>query len=333
MLYQHSQKLPLLPLQAEVHDAAELDLLDADNLLDKHKWNSQPWARRLGSFADSSSSGLVPLLVGLPLVVSIPAHFYFRMFSTLHIYLALVWIGLPVATVFTLISIATRTHSKSERGREHLKATILLSLVGIVAWRTCSTSPRRGLSDPATLPLPTNQTVFVAINLYNSENLFPAFSNSLLQLAHHLGEENVYFSIYESNSKDHTKWQLSQLQYDFQQRGIQNRIRMLDNNRRQDLERIYRLAIIRNEALRPIDEGIRGLHNQTFSKLIWLNDIYFRPGKHGHQCADTFVCFLLKRSFRLYHIAESVLELLSTNQGRYDQVCALDYLPLGFYDT
>ncbi|SPC64117.1 related to CAP59 (required for capsule formation) [Ustilago sp. UG-2017b] len=307
MLHQHPQKLPLLPLQAEVHDIAGLELLDAHLSTNKHAWSKPPWARRLGSLADESSSGLVPLLVGLPILCSIAAHFYFQMFSTLHIYLALVWIGLPTATTSMLISLASRRYSKSDRARQHIKATVLLALLGTVAWRTFTTSSRRGLSIPALLPLPNNQTVFVAINLYNSEHLFPAFSNSLLQLAHQLGEDNVFFSIYESNSEDHTKQHLSQLQHSFNQRGIQNRVRMLDNTRRQDLERIHRLAIIRNEALSPISDGIHGLHNRTFSKLVWLNDIFFRP--------------------------ESVLELLSTNEGRFDQVCALDYLPLGFYDT
>ncbi|KAJ1018798.1 hypothetical protein NDA16_004603 [Ustilago loliicola] len=208
------------------------------------------------------------------------------MFSTLHIYLALVWIGLPAATISTLIALASRHYNKSDRAREHLKATILLLLVATVAWRTCTNSSRRGLSDLALLPLPSNQTVFVAINLYNSEHLFPAFSDSLLQLAHHLGEDNVYFSIYESNSKDRTKQHLSQLQHDFDNRGIQNRVRMLDNTRREDLERIHRLAIIRNEALSPLGQGIHGLHNRTFSKLIWLNDIFFRPGINATTVPD-----------------------------------------------
>lgn len=32
-------------------------------------------------------------------------------------------------------------------------------------------------------------------------------------------------------------------------------------------------------------------------------------------------------------LTESILELLSTNNGHFDQACALDYFPLGFYDT
>ncbi|SPO26587.1 related to CAP59 (required for capsule formation) [Ustilago trichophora] len=312
MIHQHSQKLPLLPLQAEAppyeaHDDAEDDLFyTTPSLLDKRLWHSAPWARRLGDLAEKSSTGLVPLLVGLPIVVSIIAHIYFHMFSTLHVFLALVWIGLPAATISTFAAIASRYYTHSATRRDHLKAALLLSLLCTVTWRTFTVSPRRGLSDFTSAPN-SNETVFIAVNLYNSEHLFPSFSESLFQLVHHLGEENVYISIYESNSKDHTKYHLSLLQHDLDLRGIQNRIRMLDNNRREDLERIERLAIIRNEALSPIQDAIYGLHDRTFSKVIWLNDIFFRP--------------------------ESVLELLSTNQGRFDQVCALDYLPLGFYDT
>ncbi|CBQ73793.1 related to CAP59 (required for capsule formation) [Sporisorium reilianum SRZ2] len=311
MLHVHSQKVPLLPLQADGPPYEPLAVSAAaadDDLLyhSKHHWTSAPWARRLGGLADRSSSGLVPTLVWLPLLVSIFAHIYFRMFSTLHIFLALVWIGLPAATVSTLATIASRYYSNSSTRRDHLKAAVLVALVCTVAWRTFTTSPYRGLSDFSQAPA-NNETVFIAVNLYNSEHLFPAFSDSLLELVDHLGNDNVYISIYESNSHDRTKQLLSLLQHDLQLRGIQNSIRMLDNNRRQDMDRIERLAIIRNEALNPIQAGVHGLHGRTFSKLIWLNDIFFRP--------------------------ESVLELLSTNEGHFDQVCALDYLPLGFYDT
>ncbi|TKY85307.1 hypothetical protein EX895_005469 [Sporisorium graminicola] len=305
----HSQKVPLLPLLADgtPYDPLHDDAADHDLLYDsKHHWSSAPWARRLGGLADPCSFGLVPTLVGLPLLVSIFAHIYFRMFSTLHIFLALVWVGLPVAAISTLAAIASRYYSKSTVRRDHLKAAVLVTLVCTVAWRTSSVSSYRGFSELSDLTT-SNETVFLAANLYNSEHLFPAFSDSLLELVDHLGNDKVYISIYESNSQDSTKQLLSSLQHDLELRGIQNSIRMLDNNRRQDMDRIERLAIIRNEALNPIQAGVHGLHGRTFSKLIWLNDIFFRP--------------------------ESVLELLSTNQGRFDQVCALDYFPLGFYDT
>lgn len=278
--------------------------------LSKHHWSSAPWARRLGDLADPSSFGLVPTLVGLPLIVSVFAHLYFRMFSTLHIFLALVWIGLPVATISTLAAMASKHyhHNRTASGtrRDHLKAAVLVTLLCTVAWRTFTFSPYRTLSDFSQLPA-NNETVFIAVNLYNSESLFPAFSDSLLEVVNRLGEQNVYVSIYESNSQDRTKQLLSSLRDDLEARNVQNSIRMLDNNRRNDMDRIERLALIRNEALAPIQAGVHGLHGRTFTKLIWLNDIFFRP--------------------------ESVLELLTTNDGRFDQVCALDYLPLGFYDT
>ena len=310
MLRLSSHKVPLLPLQADGPpydprgDSIDDALLYHSNT--KHHWTSAPWARRLGDFADPSSAGLVPTLVGLPLVVSVFAHIYFSMFSTLHVFLALVWVGLPTATVITVASIASRYYHNGSTRRDHLKAAVLAALLCTVTWRTLTISTHRGLSDLPDLRS-NNETVFVAVNLYNSEHLFPAFSHSLLDLVQRLGNGNVYISIYESNSQDRTKQLLASLQQDLQLRGVQNSIRMLDNNRRQEMDRIERLALIRNEALNPIQSGVHGLHGRTFDKLIWLNDIFFRP--------------------------ESVVELLSTNQGRFDQVCALDYLPLGFYDT
>uniref|UniRef100_V5EJG4 CAP59 (Required for capsule formation) n=2 Tax=Kalmanozyma brasiliensis (strain GHG001) TaxID=1365824 RepID=V5EJG4_KALBG len=230
------------------------------------------------------------------------------MFSTLHIFLAVVWIGLPVATTSTLAAVASRYLSKSNASRDNLKAALLTALLCTVAWRTFTVNHHHSLPDLDSYPRNSNnETVFIAVNLYNSEHLFPAFSDNLLQVVHHLGEENVFISIYESNSHDRTKQLLSQFERELHLRGIQNSIRMLDNNRRNDMDRIERLALIRNEALNPIQSGVHGLHGRTFSKLLWLNDIFFRP--------------------------ESVLELFSTNGGRFDQVCGLDYLPLGFYDT
>lgn len=314
-MFQHhhdsSHKVPLLPLQIELEGAPHSLAVDYDlplSPLSKHHWGSSPWVSRLGDFADRSSSSLVPSLVGLPLLVSIFAHIYFRMFSTLHIFLALVWIGLPVATISTLVAVALKSYHSGNTRREHFRALVLITLLCTVVWSTLTVSPRWDVTLSSSSDFSANnETVFITANLYNSEHLFPAFSDSLLELVHHLGESNVFVSIYESNSQDRTKQLLSSLERDLHLHGVQNSIRMLDNSRRHDMSRIERLAIIRNEALSPIQAGIHGLHGRNFSKLVWLNDIFFRP--------------------------ESVLELLSTNAGHYDQVCALDYFPLGFYDT
>lgn len=304
--HQHSQKVPLLPLQGEGAPlepdafACDHDLLHSS--ISKQHWSSAPWARRLGGFAERSSYGLVPTLVGLPLFVSIFAHVYFQMFSTLHIFLAIVWIGLPVATISTFVTLASRSLSNrscnSSTRSDKIKTIVLLALTCTVAWRTFTVSPRRGLSDFSSASA-NNETVYIAANLYNSEHLFPAFSDSLLELVDHLGRDNVYVSIYESNSDDRTKQLLSLLEHDLQLRGVQNSIRMLDNNRRHDMDRIERLAIIRNEALNPIQAGVHGLHGRTFSKVIWLNDIFFRPGKSSLRhlaahCGHDLTCELTR---------------------------------------
>ncbi|ETS59894.1 hypothetical protein PaG_05864 [Moesziomyces aphidis] len=309
--WQDVQKLPLLPLQhdqvaSHLNRVQDAGLPHPTHPLSKLARTSASWTRHLNTLAERSSTGLVPWLIVLPLLASVLAHVYFHMFSTLHIYLALVWLGVPAATVSTLAAIASRSATKSASGRDRLKATVLLTLLCTVIRRTFTVNPRQAFSnDP--YEQSQNQTFFIAVDMYNSEHLFPSFSQSLLTLAERLGKSNVFVSIYESNSKDSTKQHLLRLQSEFGLRGISNQIRMIDNSRREELDRIQRLAMVRNEALRPIHDGIDALNNQTFSKLIWLNDILFRP--------------------------ESVLELLSTNGGTFDQVCALDYLPLGFYDT
>jgi hypothetical protein len=281
--WQDVQKLPLLPLQhdqvaSHLNRVQDAGLPHPTHPLSKLARTSASWTRHLNTLAERSSTGLVPWLIVLPLLASVLAHVYFRMFSTLHIYLALVWLGVPAATVSTLAAIASRSATKSASGRDRLKATVLLTLLCTVIRRTFTVNPRQAFSnDP--YEQSQNQTFFIAVDMYNSEHLFPSFSQSLLTLAERLGKSNVFVSIYESNSKDSTKQHLLRLQSEFGLRGISNQIRMIDNSRREELDRIQRLAMVRNEALRPIHDGIDALNNQTFSKLIWLNDILFRPGK------------------------------------------------------
>lgn len=72
--------------------------------------------------------------------------------------------------------------------------------------------------------------------------------------------------------------------------------------------RIDRLSLLRNRVLEPLyAEASKGLNGRAFEKIVFLNDIFFTP--------------------------ETVYKLLRTEHGQYDQVCAIDYIWLGVYDT
>ncbi|WFD08247.1 hypothetical protein MVES1_003619 [Malassezia vespertilionis] len=171
---------------------------------------------------------------------------------------------------------------------------------------------------PSTLPLfPTapgmynvqNETIFWASNLHNSEAILPHYTNSLFRFINMMGPSNVYVSIYENNSKDRTQEMLRSLESALTLRGVRHTIRTdMRAASFYDMYRIERLSILRNEAIRPLyHDASDGLHGTPFSKVLFVNDIIFD--------------------------AETALALINTAGGLYDQACALDFYPVGFYDT
>lgn len=266
MLDRQWQELPLLPLNfADSPDESEDDFDENDQF---------DLAVTPLSFSSTPSAFFFYICV-VPLLVSVPGHCYFGMLSTLHVYLGFLFVGFPA---LSFILLAARSAHLTFAQRYIIHITTLLVTLALIISATTSESPSSRHTQSWSLAA-RNDTVFLAANLYSSEHLFPAFSRNLLEIAQHLGEENVYISIFESNSQDGTKHRLELLRHQLVARGIAHRIRMQTDTLREDLERIERLALVRNEALKPLDEGIHGLGNRTFSRIVWLNDIFFRPGE------------------------------------------------------
>lgn len=125
--------------------------------------------------------------------------------------------------------------------------------------------------------------IFLAANLYNSAHLFPRFTTSLLDLIDSLGgPSNIYVSLYESNSADGGQMQdhLADLDSVLAAHNVSRRIHWGGDTFREERVgkedrkrgRIRYLAKVRNEALRPLDEGLRGIDGRDFTKVLWLNE-------------------------------------------------------------
>lgn len=129
-----------------------------------------------------------------------------------------------------------------------------------------------------------------------------------------VGTSNVFVSISESNSIDRTKVLLRDFDAALNTLQIPHRITTEDNSDRwwpygTSPERVTYLAGVRNRALEPLqssDETVRLSNNTDFTKIVFLNDIYFSW--------------------------QSIVRLLATRlDGRqdlppdYDLACAIDY--------
>ncbi|KAJ2816134.1 hypothetical protein GGI24_005816, partial [Coemansia furcata] len=94
--------------------------------------------------------------------------------------------------------------------------------------------------------------VFIAANLYNSENILPNMALQLLALADTLGHSRVFISIYENGSKDKTKEILGQFNSTLNTLSIAHQIRTDEAPRPEHIHRIEYLANVRNLALEPL---------------------------------------------------------------------------------
>ena len=142
------------------------------------------------------------------------------------------------------------------------------------------------------------EKIFIAAMFYNNEEVLPYWSDSIIQVIHHLGADNVFVSILESGSDDQSPALLRQLddrlgamhverRILIQDEAIQKPYNLVGNNR------IYYLSALRNHVLEPLVE------NGGYDKVIFSNDIFVEP--------------------------ETILELLYTADGEYDMACGLDY--------
>ncbi|EXJ68693.1 uncharacterized protein A1O5_08487 [Cladophialophora psammophila CBS 110553] len=193
-------------------------------------------------------------------------------------------------------------------------------------------------TSPSVLPTPVqNQKIFIVAQFWtNARVISERWGQALLDLVGVLGKENIYVSIYESGSLDNTKDVLKMLDDVLEQNNIPHQTILdptthadeinagpLDDqgNPRQgwiqttsvgtqwgkEMRRIPYLARLRNTSLNPLFR-LRDEHGQRFDKILFLNDVVFRP--------------------------QDVLTLLATNQGSFSAACALDFhLPPAYYDT
>ncbi|WVF66089.1 hypothetical protein IAT40_000828 [Kwoniella sp. CBS 6097] len=165
-----------------------------------------------------------------------------------------------------------------------------------------------------------HQKYFIAANLHDNEAVLARWSDQLVQLAFHLGREDVFVSIYESNSRDRTKSLLSVLNNTLTNLSISHRIVTAEDNKhwwpyQTSSERIAYLANARNKALEPIqsaDDAVRIPDWEGYTKVLFLNDIWYSW--------------------------QSMARLLDTKvegeeDEEYDQACAMDFFASGLYDT
>lgn len=263
-------------------------------------------------FALSPQSVILLLSLAIVVVLSI----YFSIPSTLFIYLASVCFTLPLMLFVDLVQIVHRRRLPATYSQ---RLFLLLATLTTLYTTFCFIYAAAGkeyinVRGPLPRPIqsvfnPKNETYYIASNLYNSEKILPRYTTTLLQFIEDVGPENVFVSIYENNSKDHTQQMLRAFDKKLEERGVRRKIQtVIKREGFQRLERIERLAHLRNKAMGPIYNDVAdGLDGRLFSKVIFINDIIFD--------------------------AQTIHTLLNTEDGIFDQACAVDYYPVGIYDT
>lgn len=167
-----------------------------------------------------------------------------------------------------------------------------------------------------------NFNYFIAGNFFDSEKTLEYSLPELLKVIQILNKDNnVFISFLENGSTDNTKQVLSDFELSLQ---VPNKIVLCNYSSsvswkmnkilgREYIAKVFkqragiryqRMAVLRNLALMPLYEYT--FKNNYPIKVIFLNDVYFK--------------------------AEQLLELIYTNDGKYDMVCSLDYY-YQFYDV
>ncbi|KAI1501378.1 cryptococcal mannosyltransferase 1-domain-containing protein [Biscogniauxia marginata] len=168
------------------------------------------------------------------------------------------------------------------------------------------------------------EQVFISVSLYDADGKLARgqWSKNLLELIHLIGHKNVFLSIYENDSGPEGASALESLKMRLRCRySIVNdpHVNMTDFPTLalpDDSVRVKRLAYMsemRNRALRPLDRFDPDTGVTQYDKIMFMNDVSFRPLEAAHL-------------------------LFSTNAGpdgraHYLSACALDYhTPFLFYD-
>lgn len=85
-----------------------------------------------------------------------------------------------------------------------------------------------GLAPHAAAALADPGLIFIALNLFNNDDILPQFRRELLRLAAALGPSNVFVSVFENGSTDDTREHLATLQGELTAAGVAHRVTMAD---------------------------------------------------------------------------------------------------------
>ncbi|TVY37314.1 Alpha-1,3-mannosyltransferase [Lachnellula subtilissima] len=207
----------------------------------------------------------------------------------------------------------------------------LITLIFLDFLLNISTAPGPKRTSELSAPI-AREKIFIVSIQRNSEHMLRLYWNAaLLSLVSFLGPKNVFVSILESGSLDDTKGALGDLEEALNGLGVENSI-VLGETMDEQIEemkhvpsdregwiytgregfgdggwekrRIPHLAKLRNNAMEPLF-----LVKTRFDKVLWLNDVVFTN--------------------------EDVATLLSTREGDYAAVCAMDFSSNAdaYYDT
>jgi len=118
-----------------------------------------------------------------------------------------------------------------------------------------------------------SDSFFIAVNMFNNQEVAPDFFFQLNMLIMYLGRSNVFISIFENGSHDQTKTFLGIFKVLLDNLGVSHEIKMSREGQPSGQHRIENLAKVRNTALEPLQKlEARG---KFFAKIIFLNDIIY----------------------------------------------------------
>lgn len=223
-------------------------------------------------------------------------------FSSVQVFIGVaVFIVLWVCSTWWKILLARRKQGSKigavPRTLSKLSGTVLYTATVLVCWWILiSIKPRYEAQIP--MLKGNGDKYFIAISLHNNEGIMAAFTRDLTSLARYseyphdalsssltaVGPEQVFISIYESNSFDSTGTLLAEYRELLDHIGIPNRILPMMRDEgggwpySTSPQRIAYLAKMRNKVMEPIqsaDPDLRLPDWNEFTKLIFLNDIRF----------------------------------------------------------
>ncbi|KAI2602090.1 glycosyltransferase family 69 protein [Hypoxylon sp. NC1633] len=170
-----------------------------------------------------------------------------------------------------------------------------------------------------------SEQVFISVSLYDRDGRLAdgLWGQRLLELIHLLGHDNVFLSLYENDSGPKGAAALKTLRRQLRCRHhIVNdpyvspedfpTVTLPDETKR--VKRLAYLSEIRNRALRPLDRFDTSAGTVKYDKILFLNDVTFRPVEAAHLLFST--------------------NTGSDGQTHYLAACALDFwTPFKFYDV